>query len=224
MASINIKTRKFLFFDEVEENNDKNNLNKNNKIEEKKEEDKDKDKTKEKILNISISSLVPIVGMQCLDEVIFLCANVFYKETKIKNNRMLKIYNNRVIDEYIMFNKYIDFQLIKLQDNPLLIVFGSMRKIVENLKEITSIKFYKASNFIENKESRYAVKEKINDVSENYPELLLREIKFYKKGNNILCETEGKVEDLPSLENCTSSIIDDYLNYAAIGLNKKNIY
>ena len=223
MASINIKTRKFLFFDEVEENTDKNNINKINKIEEKIEEDKDKEKIKEKKLNISISSLVPIVGMQCIDEVIFLCANVFYKETKIKNNRMLKIYNNRVIDEYIMFNKYIDFQLIKLQDNPILIVFGSMRKIVENLKEITSIKFYKAANFIENKESRYAVKEKINDVSENYPELLLREIKFYKKGNNILCETEGKVEDLPSLENCTSSIIDDYLNYAAIGLNKKNI-
>ena len=179
---MNTQTRKFLFFDEVEENTDKNNINKINKIEEKNEEDKDKEKIKEKTLNISISSLVPIVGMQCLDEVIFLCANVFYKETKIKNNRMLKIYNNRVIDEYIMFNKYIDFQLIKLQDNPLLIVFGSMRKIVENLKEITSIKFYKASNFIENKESRYAVKEKINDVSENYPELLLREIKFYKKG------------------------------------------
>ena len=104
MASMNIKTRKFLFFDEVEENTDKNNINKINKIEEKNEEDKDKEKIKEKTLNISISSLVPIVGMQCLDEVIFLCANVFYKETKIKNNRMLKIYNNRVIDEYIMFN------------------------------------------------------------------------------------------------------------------------
>ena len=223
MSSINTPTRKFLFFDEVKETNEIINV-KLNKKEEKKEEnkDKDKDKPKEK-LNINISSIVPIRGMQCLDEVIFLCATVFYKETKTKNNRVLKIFNNQVIDEYIMFNKYIDFQIIKFQDKPLLIVFGSMKKIIENLKEITSIKFYNASDFIENKDIPYLVKEKINDVSENYPELLLREIKFYKKGNNILCEAEGKVEDLPNLENCTSLIVDDYLNYAAIGINKKNI-
>ena len=223
MSSIGIKPRKFQFFDEVEETKDKNDINENNIIEEKKEEDKDKEKIKLKKLNISISSIAPFGRMQCLDDVIFLCATVFYEEKKTKGIRFLKIYNNQVIDEYIMFNKYINFQLMQLQDKPLLIVVGSMKKIIENLKEITSIKFYNIANFIENKDSPYSVKEKINDVSENYPELLLREIKFYKKGNNILCETEGKVEDLPSLENCTSSIIDDYLNYAAIGLNKKNI-
>jgi len=217
------QTRKFLFFDEIKEIDDKHNINKiNEKEEEKEEEIKLKDKSKEK-LNINISSIVPIGGMQCLDEVIFLCATVFYKETKTKNNRMLKILNNQVIDEFIMFNKYIDFQVMKYPDKPLLIVFGSMKKIVENLNEITSIKFYNASDLIENKDLPYLVKQKINDVSENYPELLLREIKLYKKGNNILCEAEGKVEDLPSLENCTSFIIDEYLNYAAIGINKKNI-
>ena len=201
MSSMITQIRKFLFFDEVKETND----NPKGK------------------LNINISSIVPIGRMQCLDEVIFICATVFYKETKTKNNRMLKILNNQVIDEYVMFNKYIDFQIMKFQDKPTLIVFGSMKKIIENLKDITSIKFYNASTFIEKKDSPYLVKEKINDVSENYPELLLREIKFYKKGNNILCETEGKMEDLPSLENCTSLIVDDYLNYAAIGINKKNI-
>ena len=223
MSSIGIKPRKFQFFDEVEETKDKNDINENNIIEEKKEEDKDKEKIKLKKLNISISSIAPFGRMQCLDDVIFLCATVFYEEKKTKGIRFLKIYNNQVIDEYIMFNKYINFQLMQLQDKPLLIVVGSMKKIIENLKEITSIKFYNIANFIENKDSPYAVKEKINDVSENYPEILLREIKFYKKENNILCETEGKVEDLPVLESCTSAIIDDYLNYAAIGINKKNI-
>ena len=223
MSSIGIKPRKFQFFDEVEETKDKNDINENNIIEEKKEEDKDKEKIKLKKLNISISSIAPFGRMQCLDDVIFLCATVFYEEKKTKGIRFLKIYNNQVIDEYIMFNKYINFQLMQLQDKPLLIVVGSMKKIIENLKEITSIKFYNIANFIENKDSPYAVKEKINDVSENYPEILLREIKFYKKENNIICETEGKVEDLPVLESCTSAIIDDYLNYAAIGINKKNI-
>ena len=189
MASMNTQTRKFLFFDEVKDFNEKKDINKNNKKDEIKEEEI-KDKSKEK-LKINISSIVPIGGMQCLDEVIFLCATVFYKETKTKNNRMLKIINNQVIDEFIMFNKYIDFKLIKYEEKPLLIIFGSMKKIIENLKEITSIKFYNASSFIENKDSQYETQQKINDVSENYPELLLREIKLYKKGNNILCETEG---------------------------------
>ena len=59
-----------------------------------------------------------------------------------------------------MFNKYIDYQITYFQDKPILIIFGSMKKIDENLKEITSIKFYNLSQFIENKESRYAVKQK----------------------------------------------------------------
>ena len=126
MSSIGIKPRKFQFFDEVEETKDKNDINENNIIEEKKEEDKDKEKIKLKKLNISISSIAPFGRMQCLDDVIFLCATVFYEEKKTKGIRFLKIYNNQVIDEYIMFNKYINFQLMQLQDKPLLIVVGSM--------------------------------------------------------------------------------------------------
>ena len=119
---MNTQIRKFLFFDEVKEVDDKYNINTSNKKEEEKyDENKDKDKSKEK-LNISISSIVPIGGMQCLEEVIFLSATVFYKETKTKNNRMLKIFNNQVIDEFIMFNKYIDFQIMKFPEKPLLIV------------------------------------------------------------------------------------------------------
>ena len=221
MALMNTQIRKFLFFDEIKELADKNI---SDKIHQKniKDSNDEKDKPKEK-LNISLSSVVPTLGLQCLDEVLFLCGTIFYKETKTKNNRMLKIVDNKVIDEYIMFNKYYDFQIMKLQEKPILVVFGSMRRIDENLKEITSIKFYNASNFIENKDSPYETKEKINDVTENYKELLLREIKFYKKGNNIVCEAESKIEDLPILENCTSLVVDDFLNYAAIGINKRSI-
>ena len=60
---------------------------------------------------------------------------------------MLKILDNKVIDEYIMFNKYIDFQITYFQDKPILIIFFFFLKIDENLKEITSIKFYNLSLF-----------------------------------------------------------------------------
>ena len=62
-----------------------------------------------------------------------------------------------------MFNKYYDFQLIKYQDRPILILFGLMKKMEENLKEITSIKFYNESQFIENKGQPYKVQRKIED-------------------------------------------------------------
>jgi len=72
-----------------------------------------------------------------------------------------------------------------------------------------SFQIYKESDLIENKNWSYLFKI-INDVSGNNPELLIRAIKLYKKWNNILCEAEGKVKDLLSLENCTSFIIDGY--------------
>ena len=189
MSSIGIKPRKFQFFDEVEETKDKNDINENNIIEEKKEEDKDKEKIKLKKLNISISSIAPFGRMQCLDDVIFLCATVFYEEKKTKGIRFLKIYNNQVIDEYIMFNKYINFQLMQLQDKPLLIVVGSMKKIIENLKEITSIKFYNIANFIENKDSPYAVIEKINDV------VYFEKVNQIQESNLYICSVSLSLKD-----------------------------
>ena len=228
MAS-NKQTRKFLFFDEVKETQDKNDTkNIEVKKEEKNEtekENEDTDKPKEK-LNFSLNSAIQIRGIQCLDEVIFLCGKVVEMvEKHMKNMKIgiLKIYDNKLIDIYIMSNDYYDYQLIKFQDKPTLIVFGAQKKIKENLNKITSIKFYNASQFIENKDQPYKVQRKVEDALENYEEILLREIKFYKKGNSIICEAEGKIEELPSIENGTSLVVDKNLNYAAIGLNKRNI-
>ena len=223
--SMNIQTRKFLFFDEVKESQDKDTNKNEIKKEEKNEIEKEKDdneKPKEK-MNFSLSSAVQIKGIQCLDEVLFLCGTVTEKVEKKKKIGMFKIYDNQLIDIYTMFNEYYDFQLIKYQDKPILIVFGIMKKMEENLNKITSIKFYNASQFIENKDQPYKVQRKVEDAFENYPELLLREIKFYKRGNNILCESDGKIEELKSIENGTSLVVDENLNYAAVGLNKRNI-
>ena len=136
MAS-NKQTRKFLFFDEVKETQDKNDTkNIEVKKEEKNETEKENentDKPKEK-LNFSLNSAIQIRGIQCLDEVIFLCGKVVEMvEKHMKNMKIgiLKIYDNKLIDIYIMSNDYYDYQLIKFQDKPTLIVFGAQKKIHE---------------------------------------------------------------------------------------------
>ena len=148
--STNAQTRKFQFFDEImddlvesEDNEQEKDKNKNE------EENKPSDK-----LNINISSiLIDKEGqMQVMDGVIFVCGKVIYEETKQKFNKMLKIIDNEVIDEYTIFNKYYDFHLMKFSEKPMLIVFGfGFMKYGEQLHKITSIKFYNASHFIEEK-------------------------------------------------------------------------
>jgi hypothetical protein len=217
------QTRKFQFFDEIKDNI--STLDENNKIIEKKEDEEEENPFLKK-LNINISSIVPTKEMQVMDGIIFVCGSVFYKESKLKTNRMLKIIDNQVIDEYTMLNNYYDFILMKFLDKPLLIVFGLMKTVFEkNLSQVTSIKFYNASYFIEKRNKRYPVKAEVSDFTENYPEILLREIKLYRKGNSgIVCEAEGnRVEGLNHLEKCVGLTVDSSLNYAAIGLDKGEV-
>ena len=218
------QTRKFQFFDEIKDNI--STLDENNKIIEKKEDEEEEENPFLKKLNINISSIVPTKEMQVMDGIIFVCGSVFYKESKLKTNRMLKIIDNQVIDEYTMLNNYYDFILMKFLDKPLLIVFGLMKTVFEkNLSQVTSIKFYNASYFIEKRNKRYPVKAEVSDFTENYPEILLREIKLYRKGNSgIVCEAEGnRVEGLNHLEKCVGLTVDSSLNYAAIGLDKGEV-
>ena len=132
MVSLGTNTRKFQFFEELKEDVKLEEETLGNKINENKETGEE-NKTLAK-LNISLSSIVPIKEMQILDEVIFLCATVLYKDTKQKqkSTRMLKIYKSQVIDEFLMFNNYIDFAIMRYAEKPLLIVFGSMKKSSEN--------------------------------------------------------------------------------------------
>ena len=221
--STNAQTRKFQFFDEIMDDLVENE---DNEQEKDKNENEEENKPSDK-LNINISSiLIDKEGqMQVMDGVIFVCGKVIYEETKQKFNKMLKIIDNEVIDEYTIFNKYYDFHLMKFSEKPMLIVFGfGFMKYGEQLHKITSIKFYNASHFIEKKNERYQTKEKIIETEENYPELLQREIRLYKKGSSIVCETEGNItEGLTNLENCISFTVDSSLNYCAISLTKGEI-
>ena len=149
------QTRKFQFFDEIIEDNNSTNISNPNRIIETKDKEKENENENTKKLNISLSSVVPIKDMQVLDGVIFMCASVIYKETKKKNTGILKIVNSQVIDEYFMSNKYYDYIIMKYMDKPYLIIFGSMMQMSGDvISQYNSIKFYRASEFIEKKEER----------------------------------------------------------------------
>ena len=224
MSSVNknLQSRKFQFFDIIKENIESNEENKKTDTKKDKKSDEDNNESNNK-LNINISSISQINDMQILDGVIFMNATI--TEKKKDSNKLLKIVNNIVIDEYIMFNTYYDFIILQ-NEKPMLIVFGSMR-YADNIKQlVTSIKFYSISQFIEKKNERYPIKiTEQTEASENYPDLLEREIRIYKKGNNnIVFETEGnKVENLKNLDKCKSFTVDSSLNYAAIALEKGEI-
>ena len=222
----NTQARKFQFFEEVRDKdipNEEKNLNSINTINEQKENEEKNESIQKLNINLSSVFLEKEGQMQVLDGVIFICGNIIYKDTRLKTNRILKVVNNQVIDEYIMFNTYYDFHLMKFSNKPLLVVFG-FSKYTEKLCKITSMKFYDISPFINKKEERYPPKEKITDIDENYPELLQREIRLYKKGNSIICETDGNInEGLKNLENCLSFTVDPSLNYAAISLKNGEI-
>ena len=184
-SATNTSTRKFQFFDEIKEDIPKNEISTTNTINETEGET-----PLLKKLDINISSIVPIKEMQIIDGIIFVCANIFRKGEKQtnKNQGILKIIDNQIIDEYIMFNDYYDFIIMKLIDKPLLIVFGSMKRMDEDYKKIASIKFYNPSYFLEKRMERYPVKSQITEITENYPEILQREIKLYKKGNSAILD------------------------------------
>ena len=133
MSSVNknIQSRKFQFFDIIKENIESNEENKKTDTKKDKKSDEDNNESNNK-LNINISSISQINDMQILDGVIFMNATI--TEKKKDSNKLLKIVNNIVIDEYIMFNTYYDFIILQ-NEKPMLIVFGSMR-YADNIKHI----------------------------------------------------------------------------------------
>ena len=165
-----------------EQKEEKKEDKKENKKEDKKEDKKDDQKEEEKKeeqkekepeiilekLNINLSSVYPQKegGMKVVDGVLFICGKIIDKKTKKRTDKILKVIDNEVIDEYTMFNTYYDYQLMKYGDKTLLIVLGST-KYGEKFHQVTSLKFYDASHFIEKKDERYPIKTKISSIKRN---------------------------------------------------------
>ena len=166
--------KKYQFFEESqEENNDT-----------KSSEQKEQNKTSKLLIkDISPSG---INQMQSFDDIIFICGKAIHKvkSKMVKESLIVKIINNKIIDEYRIFSGlYYDFKLKFFKNKPNFVILGGeLIKYMKNNKEemlmVTTIKIYDATYFIEPKFERY------NSDSidgESYPKALMKKNSNIKK-------------------------------------------
>ena len=150
----------------------------------------------------------------------------------IRENLIMKILDNKIIDLYRIFNGvYYSFELKIFQEKPLFIVIGGNfnEYMINNNLELfmtTSIKFYDATYFINDKNGKYPPANTSNSKEEPYPNLLLKNIKLMKRlsDEKIMCEVdENSMEGFESFQNINSFAINSEFTHAAISLDKGDI-
>ena len=212
--------KKYQFFEESQEEN-------NEKIKSSKDDNKN--------TSLSIKDISPsgINQMQSYDDIIFICGKAIHKvkAKMIRESLIVKIINNKIIDEYHIFNGlYYDFKLKFFKNRPTFIVLGGdLIKYMKNGKEemlmVTTIKIYDASFFVEPKFEKY-ISESIN--GENYPKALLRNIQILKKvgGNEFITEIgvgEVTYDGYESFQNVIAFTINSSFTHIAISSDKGDI-
>ena len=141
--------------------------------------------------NININN-VTVSGahqMHAINGVVFINGKAIHKKDgkNIRESLIMKIYNNKIIDEYRIYNGvYYDFSLKYFQKKPYFVIIGGNfnEYIIDGQKElfmVTSIKIYIALPFIENKDSRLEVPSSLGPTEEPYPKFLVKKIKILKR-------------------------------------------
>ena len=186
--------------------------------------------------NISINN-VSVSGarqMHAIDGLVFINGKAIHKKEgkMIRESLVMKILDNRVIDEYRVYNGvYYDFSIKIFEDNPYFVIVGGNfnEYIIDGQKELfmtTFIKIYKANKFIENKTGRMPVPPGLGPTDEPYPKELVKRIKLLKRlsDDKLVCDTEGdKMEGYESFQNINAFSISDNFIYSAVSLDKGGI-
>ena len=171
--------------------------------------------------------------MQSIDDIIFICGKAIHKvkSKMIRESLIVKIINNKIYDEYRIFNGlYYDFQLKYFKNKPHFIILGGeLIKYIRNNREemlmVTTIKIYNALPFIELKYEKYNSE---NIDGENYPKALLKKIQILKKidGNEFLTEIDtsnNSYDGYESLQNVIAFTINSSFSHIAISSDKGEI-
>ena len=171
--------------------------------------------------------------MQSIEDIIFICGKAIHKvkSKMIRESLIVKIINNKIIDEYRIFNGlYYDFKLKFFKNKPTFVVLGGeLIKYMKNNKEemlmVTTIKIYNASFFIEPKYERY-ISDNIN--GESYPKALMKKIQILKKtdGNEFLTEIKPDMniyDGYESFQNVIAFSINSDFSHIAISSDKGDI-
>ena len=222
--------RKFQFFEVVNEPNSistsKNEIKDSNKESTK----LDQNKSNIEINNISLSGTGQ---MYAIDELIFINGKAIHEKdgNKVRENLIMKILDNKIIDEYRLFNGiYFYFSIKIYEEKPYFIVVGSdfnehLNKGQKRYNMTTSIKIYDASLFIKNKTLNETKEEELGE-SEPYPESLIKNIKLLKRlsDEEFLSEYDfDKMEDFESIKNINSFSINDDFTNAAVNIDGGSI-
>ena len=218
--------RKFQFFEEIKDIeptlNDqslKNSININEK-EEKKNED-----SSISINNIFISSPKQ---MKVFENFIFISGQATHKKggQMIRENLIMKIQNNKVIDEYFIFNLfYYDFFFKVFDFKPYFIVLGSsFCEIKKDVYTITKIKIYNGNDFL--KEEKMNINPGYEKGLEPFPKSLIKEIKLLKRigEDEIILEEGGEdMKSFEALQNINAFDFSANFIFAALSIDKGGI-
>ena len=186
--------------------------------------------------NISINN-VSVSGMRqmhAIDGLVFINGKAIHKKEgkNIRESLILKILDNKIIDEYRVYNGvYYDFSIKIYEEKPYFVIVGGNfnEYIIDGQKELfmtTFIKIYNATKFIKNKTGRMPVPPGLGPTDEPYPELLVKRIKLLKRlsDDKLVCDTEGdKMEGYESFQNINAFSISDTFTHAAVSLDKGGI-
>ena len=211
--------KKYQFF---EESLDKTNQNVNN--------------ASNKTSSLTLNDISPsgINQMQAIEDILFICGKAIHKINSqiLRESLILKIINNKIYDEYRMFNKlYYDFKIKYFKDKFYFIVLGGdLIRFVKDKKEdelmVTSIKIYEAYHFIEPKYDKY-VDDNID--AENYSKSLIKKIEILKKIDEnefilgLNTNDKSQYANYESFQNVISLTIDSNFTHIAISSIKGDI-
>ena len=211
--------KKYQFF---EESLDKTNQNVNN--------------ASNKTSSLTLNDISPsgINQMQAIEDILFICGKAIHKINSqiLRESLILKIINNKIYDEYRMFNKlYYDFKIKYFKDKFYFIVLGGdLIRFVKDKKEdelmVTSIKIYEAYHFIEPKYDKY-VDDNID--AENYSKSLIKKIEILKKIDEnefilgLNTNDKSQYANYESFQNVISLTIDSNFTHIATSSIKGDI-
>ena len=217
--------KKYQFFEESQDKPEQNQNNINNNF-----------SNENKSYSLTLNDITPsgINQMQSIDDIIFICGKAIYKINSqiIRESLILKIINNKIYDEYRIFNGlYYDFKIKFFQNKYYFIILGGdLIRYIKDKKEemlmVTTIKIYDAYNFIEPKYEKY-IEENIE--GEPYSKSLIKKLQILKKINEnefiigINSEDKTQYSNYESFQNVISFTIDSNFSNIAISSIKGDI-
>ena len=223
--------RKYQFFEEVKDQPSKNENEKQKKQIITSHQDSSEEDTP-----ITLNDVTPnsIDQMNVIDDIIFINGKAIHKiqGSLARESIILKVYNKEVVDSYRMFNGvYYFFQIKYFSEKPIFVTAGGnfdkyISKGREELFMFTSIKIYNALPLLQKNNERYPTPKGIKPTDEQYPKLLLKQIKLLKniKTEELVCDTEGdKMEGYESFQNILIVAINSSFTHIAVGLDKGDI-